>query len=91
MEYKQYTLKQLLKGNFRDEPVEVRGIPRGTTSNDTTTWGYLEGRDGFVPTLKDRFQSKAAFVQFHGRHMHSGMPEPTLSLLRASSESGLEV
>ncbi|GEM_PF-2939490 len=77
MAYKKYTVDQLLQGYFTDKPVEVRGIPRGTTANDEAIWGYL--------------QYGGNFIQFNGKHMFPGMPEPTLSLLRASSESGLEV
>lgn len=78
MEYKKYTLKELLSGEFFDEFVEVKGIPRGSTANNNNNiWTYL--------------QSGGQFIQCSGKHMYHGMPGPTLALLRASSESGIEM
>jgi hypothetical protein len=77
MKYKPFTVGKLLKSCFRDKFVKVRGIPRGATANDKTIWGYLQAED--------------QFIQFNGKYLYPGMPGPTLSLLRASSESELEV
>ena len=72
------TLHELLNrdSNLTDAPVQVRGIIRGATATDKTIWAYLQEGDNFV--------------QMYGKYLLEGMPQPTLALLRASSESGIE-
>lgn len=76
MEYKPYTLRALLKGGFENEPVEVRGITRGVSTDS-------------VGGISGVLQSGSDFVLFGAIPFHKDNSH--LELFRASSEANVEV
>lgn len=80
MGYTRYSLPDLLKGSFTDEPVLVEGIPRGVNADNRgndDVWGYL--------------QEGGLFLHFNGRPLNSGIVGSYVALLRSASEIGQAV